>query len=398
MPLHFAPLRLPLRRRLQTAAVLQWVCSFLALGQLCALLFALALRGSLWLPALLYGLWLLADRDTPRRGGRRSAWVRGWPLWTYFRDYFPISLVRTTELDPRHNYIFGFHPHGVLAAGAFANFCTEATGFGVLFPGLRPHLLTLPCWFRLPLFRDYMMSGGLVSSEKSSLEYLLSREGGGQVAVIALGGPPESLDAHPGALTLQLLGRKGFVRIALEHGASLVPVFSFGENELFRQIPNPPGSGLRRFQLRLQRILGVAIPLFHARGVFQYSFGLLPFRRPIHTVVGSPLVLPRTPNPSPQTVERWHGLYLERLVALFEEHKLGAGSGSWPCSMGGGGSGTGTAPREVPVTVIGSETGRFGTISVTISPSRAVPGEPALPGPGAGAAGSGPGDHGGGRG
>lgn len=41
--------------------------------------------------------------------------------------------------------------------------------------------------------------------------------------------------------------------------------------------------------------------------------------------MGSPLVLPRTPNPSPQTVERWHGLYLERLVALFEEHKLGYG-------------------------------------------------------------------------
>uniref|UniRef100_A0A8B9EKQ3 MOG2B acyltransferase n=1 Tax=Anser cygnoides TaxID=8845 RepID=A0A8B9EKQ3_ANSCY len=127
-------------------------------------------------------------------------------------------LVRTAELDPCRNYVFGFHPHGVLAAGAFANFCTEATGFGVLFPGLRPHLLTLPCWFRLPLLRDYMLSGGLVSSEKASLEFLLSRPGGGQVAVIAVGGPPESLDARPGALRLQLLGRKGFVRIALEHG------------------------------------------------------------------------------------------------------------------------------------------------------------------------------------
>ena len=68
--------------------------------------------------------------------------------------------MRTTALDPHHNYIFGFHPHGVLAAGAFANFCTEATGFGGLFPGLRPHLLTLPCWFRLPFIRDYMMAGG----------------------------------------------------------------------------------------------------------------------------------------------------------------------------------------------------------------------------------------------
>ncbi|XP_069739175.1 2-acylglycerol O-acyltransferase 2-A-like isoform X1 [Phaenicophaeus curvirostris] len=325
MPLRLAPLRLPLRRRLQTLAVLQWVFSFLALGQLCTLMFVLALRGSLWVPALLYGLWLLADRDTPRRGGRSSAWVRGWTLWHHFRDYFPISLIRTAELDPRRNYLLGFHPHGVLAAGAFANFCTEATGFGGLFPGLHPHLLTLPCWFRLPLFRDYMLAGGLVSSEKSSLEFLLSREGGGQAAVIALGGPPESLDAHPGALTLQLLGRKGFVRIALEHGVPLVPVFSFGENELFEQVANPPGSRLRRLQLRLQRILGFALPLFHARGVFQYSFGLLPFRHPIRTVVGSPLELPRTPNPPPEAVELWHRRYLKSLSDLFEEHKLGYG-------------------------------------------------------------------------
>ncbi|XP_071276096.1 2-acylglycerol O-acyltransferase 2-like isoform X2 [Agelaius tricolor] len=321
MPLlEFAPLRLPLRRRLQTLAVLQWVCSFLLLGQLCTVLFVLALRGPLWLPALLYGLWLLADRDTPRRGGRPCAWVRAWPVWNHFRDYFPISLIRTVPLDPGRNYVFGFHPHGVLAAGAFGNFCTEATGFGRLFPGLQPRLLTLPCWFRLPLFRDYAMAGGLVSSEASSLEHLLAGPGG-LVAVIALGGPPEALEARPGALRLQLLRRTGFVRIALKYGTPLVPVFSFGENELFQQVPNPPGSRLRRLQGRLQRLLGVALPLFHARGVFQYSFGLLPFRRPIHTVVGAPLELPRVPDPSAEQVQLWHRRYRERLRELFEEHK-----------------------------------------------------------------------------
>ncbi|NWV24272.1 MOGT2 acyltransferase, partial [Origma solitaria] len=131
---------------------------------------------------------------------------------------FPIQLIRTTPLDPRRNYIFGFHPHGVLAAGAFGNFCTESTEFGKKFPGLSPHLLTLPCWFRLPLFREYAMAGGLVSSEPSSLEHLLAQPRGGHAAVIALGGPPEALDAHPGALRLQLRARRGFVRIALKFG------------------------------------------------------------------------------------------------------------------------------------------------------------------------------------
>lgn len=66
--------------------------------------------------------------------------------------------------------------------------------------------------------------------------------------------------------------------------AHLVPVFSFGENELFKQVANPKGSWLRNVQEKMQKIMGFALPLFHARGVFQYSFGLIPYRQPIHTV------------------------------------------------------------------------------------------------------------------
>ncbi|XP_049895920.1 2-acylglycerol O-acyltransferase 2-A-like, partial [Epinephelus moara] len=115
-----------------------------------------------------------------------------------------LQLVKTVDLDPKKNYIFGFHPHGVLVAGAFGNFCTEATGFSRLFPGLTSHLLMLPFWFRVPFFRDYIMCGGLVSSCKSSLSHLVSHPAGGNVAVIAVGGAPEALDARPGALKLQV--------------------------------------------------------------------------------------------------------------------------------------------------------------------------------------------------
>lgn len=64
----------------------------------------------------------------------------------------------------------------------------------------------------------------------------------------------------------------------------LVPIFSFGENDLFEQVRNPKGSWLRKLQHRLQQIMGISLPLFHARGIFQYSFGLVPYRRPICTV------------------------------------------------------------------------------------------------------------------
>ncbi|XP_012673098.1 2-acylglycerol O-acyltransferase 1 [Clupea harengus] len=325
MKIQFAPLNVPLHRRLQTVAVVQWVFSFIALAQCCLAAFVLLCLSDWWILGALYAGWLYLDRDTPVTGGRRSQWVKNWTVWRYFRDYFPISLVKTVDLDPSHNYIFGFHPHGVLVAGGFGNFCTEISGFSTLFPGLTPYLLMLPFWFRVPFFRDYIMSGGLVSSEKASASYIISRPEGGHVAVVAVGGAPESLDARPGELTLQMLQRKGFIKLALKHGAWLVPVFSFGENELFDQMENPRGSALRRMQDRLQRILGVALPLFHARGVFQYSFGVLPYRKPISTIVGRPIPVVQTPSPSNEDIENLHKLYIEGLTQVFEENKANYG-------------------------------------------------------------------------
>ncbi|XP_028750232.1 2-acylglycerol O-acyltransferase 2-B-like [Peromyscus leucopus] len=306
----------PLHRTLEVFAVLQWVFSFLGLALLCPMALVLASLGRAWTLVVLYLAWLCSDRHTPRMGGRRSAWVRNWAVWKYFRDYFPVKLVKTAALDPSQNYLFGFHPHGVLVVGAFSNFCTEATGFSRLFPGLKPHLLMLPCWFQVPLFRDYIMTSGLVSSDKASASYLLSHPEGGQVAVLAVGGPLEALEAKPGTVSLRLRNQKGFIKLSLEHGAWLVPVFSFGENELFRQYPNPPGSWVRRVQEGLQRMLSVALPLFHGR------LGLLmPFRVPIHTVVGAPIPVQRSPRPSREQVDQLHALYVERLTQLFEEHK-----------------------------------------------------------------------------
>lgn len=165
------------------------------------------------------------------------------------------------------------------------------------------------------------MSSGPVSVSKRSVSHVLSKEGGGNISIIVLGGAEESLDAHPGKFTLFIRRRKGFVKIALTHGAYLVPVFSFGENELFKQVSNPEGSLLRTVQDKLQKIMGFALPLFHARGVFQYSFGLVPYRKPIHTVVGHPIPVHQTPNPSREQVEELHQTYMEELRKLFEEHK-----------------------------------------------------------------------------
>ena len=68
------------------------------------------------------------------------------------------------------------------------------------------------------------------------------------------------------------------------HRSHLVPVYSFGETDVFVQVPNTEGSKYNKFQLILMKLVGFALPLFHGRGIFNYSMGLIPYRRPIDTV------------------------------------------------------------------------------------------------------------------
>nr|XP_060611964.1 diacylglycerol O-acyltransferase 2-like [Anolis sagrei ordinatus] len=281
-----------LRAAVQLLAVAQWMLSFLLMGLLLLLLLVYLAFTAFWPVSALYLAWLLLDWETPERGGRSSSWVRSWPVWSYFRDYFPIQLVKTHPLSPERNYIVGVHPHGLVCVGAFANFVTGATGFAKKFPGIRPALGTLAGNFRLPGIREYLMSGGLFPVTRGAIEHLLSRSGTGNAVVLVVGGAAESLSAsRPGETTLVLRRRKGFVRLALQHGAYLVPAFSFGEEALFRQVCFAEGGWARGLQERCRKALGFAPCLFHGRGLLP-----LPFPTPVATVGPPP------PPPRPGTM------------------------------------------------------------------------------------------------
>uniref|UniRef100_A0A670KJF7 Acyltransferase n=1 Tax=Podarcis muralis TaxID=64176 RepID=A0A670KJF7_PODMU len=254
-------------------------------GPFFSILLVYLLFTSYWPISVLYFAWWIFDWDTPQRGGRRSNWMRRWRVWELHRDYFPIKLVKTAELPPTRNYILGSHPHGMICTGAFSAFCTEATGFPRAFPGLRPSLATLAGHFHMPVFREYLMSSGMVPVNKRSLDFLLSGPPGHAV-VIVVGGASEMLDTVPGEHRIHLHRRKGFVRLALQHGADLVPVYTFGENDIYRLIRFPEGSFVHRLQLGFKQLIGFAPCLFSGRGLFSStSWGILPMAAPL-TVVG----------------------------------------------------------------------------------------------------------------
>lgn len=63
------------------------------------------------------------------------------------------------------------------------------------------------------------------------------------------------------------------------------------------------------------------VPLFHARGVFNYDVGMMPYRRPINIVVGRPIPIIQCKNPDPAYVDDIHGKYVDELVRIWDEWK-----------------------------------------------------------------------------
>ncbi|KAK3734357.1 hypothetical protein QZH41_016661, partial [Actinostola sp. cb2023] len=182
-------------------------------------------------------------------------------------------------------------------------------------------LSQLRALFRPPLFRDYIMSSGMCNVSKESCDYVLTEKGPGNSIVIVVGGAAESLDAHPGSNVLTLKEKYGFIKLALKTGSSLVPTYAFGENDVFYQVNNPRGSMLRKIQTKIQQTVAFAPCVFYGRGIFQYTFGLLPHRRPINVVVGAPIDVDKCDNPTREQVQELHDKYEEKLVQLFEDHK-----------------------------------------------------------------------------
>ena len=109
-----------------------------------------------------YLSWLfMVDTHAPSSGKRFLPWTRRMPFWNTLADYFPVRLHKTCDLDPTGNYLFGYHPHGIIGVGALITFATNATGFEQAFPGLDLRLLTLAINFYFPFTREVLMALGI---------------------------------------------------------------------------------------------------------------------------------------------------------------------------------------------------------------------------------------------
>ncbi|KAF7596189.1 diacylglycerol O-acyltransferase 1 [Aspergillus hancockii] len=176
---------------------------------------------------------------------------------------------------------------------------------------------------------EYALAMGVASVSRESCENLLTKggadgEGMGRAITIVIGGARESLDALPHTLRLVLKRRKGFIKLAIRTGADLVPVLAFGENDLYEQVRSEQHPLIHKFQMLIKHTMGFTIPLFHARGVFNYDVGLMPYRRPLNIVVGRPIQVIQQQDREKmddEYIDYLHAKYMQELERLWEQWK-----------------------------------------------------------------------------
>jgi 2-acylglycerol O-acyltransferase 2 len=254
-----------------------------------AVTFALAMLPILWFFIPFYTAWFLYSPPSLSQNFG-LAFFKNLFIWKLYADYFPVEVYDQEPLDPRRKYILAYHPHGIIAHGAWIAFGADGCGFQHNFPGIENSLRVATALFNFPILREILYFSGCGTVNRHSLEEWLNKPG--RAVTIIPGGARESLLATPN--TMDIIGRRGFIRLAIRSGADLVPVVCFGENELYDQYHPPPGSLVARVQALFLRFLRYTLPILR-RGPFGNLSMLVPKKRPLVIIIGKPI--PTEPAP-----------------------------------------------------------------------------------------------------
>lgn len=84
--------------------------------------------------------------------------------------------------------------------------------------------------FILPIIREFIMWLGNIDANGNTANIALKNN---YSLLIFIGGEKEQLMTKPNEHKIYLKNRKGFIKLAIEYGANLIPMYSYGENELY---------------------------------------------------------------------------------------------------------------------------------------------------------------------
>jgi hypothetical protein len=175
--------------------------------------------------------------------------------------------------------LFIWQPHGLISVSS-----VMFNGGLCKHPSYRAnHAVTLPFYHYFPVIGDIIRHLGSIPSDSHSIEKTLRK---GESVSVMLGGVREMMEAEGKHIKLFIRKRTGIFRIALDTGTPLVPVLTYGENEMFPRSNEWWATELNK-TLHAYLGMGIGIPALKAlQNWLELSYRPL---KPIMTHVGSPI-------------------------------------------------------------------------------------------------------------
>lgn len=283
----------------------------------CVLL-QLLINGSFyWVPVLL--VWVWRRHCTTRRRKvvfalvvlsillfpiRARAGFRKWNGWRNLHRYHRTSVIveRSEMFPPREPTIYAVFPHGIIPTAPAA---MATADFGNLLGYFRLTAASVLRWCLV--YGQLIFLTDAIPADRAPMKENLEQ---GTSLLVSPGGIAEMYETSPEQERLHLHDRQGIVRLAMETGARLVPIYCFGHSQAYRL---PWGV---RFLQPLARLLRASLITFYGRFALPVAF-----RVPFLFAIGRPLQLPQTDKPSRAEVASAHRLLVGEVQRIFETYK-----------------------------------------------------------------------------
>lgn len=226
-------------------------------------------------------------------------------LYSSLARYVPkATFIAPTTPIPQQSYIFAFHPHGRMFYSNTMMIQLDNIWRYPFLPKGDLFAAAAAGFFSVPFLRNLLYMIGAMPASRANIVRRLRQ--GNHVAIVVGGVKEVCVGTEDNVDTLYLLKRKGFIKIAMEEKAGIIPIYCFNENKLFCHDPK----WLLKFWENVNRHVNVGVPFM--RGIFKLP---VPFRRELFCVVGDP-VFPR----EGESVDDFHSRYVEHLKALFYKY------------------------------------------------------------------------------
>jgi diacylglycerol O-acyltransferase 2, plant len=245
--------------------------------------------------------------------------------------YFPATLTFEDErahLDAARDgqaFVVGLEPHGVLPLSIISFAAYYAHGDEEVYAmkgGFTPTMrsaraLASAAIFNVPFVRHLWTWLGLDPISKRRMVDMLRA---GRTVVMIPGGVAECMAMERGVETLYLRKRFGFIKVAIQTGAHLVPAFTFGQSEAYGYWRLGPPFVPKRVANWLSETFAFAPMVFWGK-----FCSPIPYATPLHTVVGKAIPVKQNDNPTNTEVAAKLEEFIDAMTTLFETHKAANG-------------------------------------------------------------------------